>query len=217
MDNILITGTTSGLGRSLESIFVENGYSVTSMNRSMCDFSLLEEVKISINKILDTVDNFKYVFLNAGTLGDLKPARYLDVEEQKEVFNINFWANKVIIDSIINADKCKTIIAISSGAANKSYFGWSSYCCSKSALKQLLSCYTDENENMRFLSLAPGVVKTKMQDIIYMYDENKIPSVKKFKDMYETMQTPEECAKKIFENMSYLFGSNERFIDLRDL
>ena len=67
MDNILITGTTSGLGKSLESIFAENGYSVTSMNRSMCDFSLLEEVKISINKILRTVDNFKYVFLNAGT------------------------------------------------------------------------------------------------------------------------------------------------------
>lgn len=217
MDKILITGTTSGLGKSLASVFGGGGYSVFSMNRSMCDFSELEEVKKSIDKILSSVDTFKYVFLNAGTLGCLKPAVNIDINEQKNIFDINFWSNKIIIDSIINSRKSKTIIAISSGAANKSYFGWSSYCCSKSALKQLMSCYGDENTEMRFLSLAPGVVKTRMQDIIYTYDETEIPSVKKFKEMYDTMQTPRECAEKILTNIKHLTDSKESFIDLRNL
>lgn len=223
MDKVLITGTTSGLGASLLKVYNEQGYSVQSIDRKDCDFKKLDQVQqavdscIKVDRFIDITNNYKYVFLNAGILGELLPVKDISLYDYQEVFNVNVWANKLIIDELLKTKAVKNIICISSGAASKGYYGWSLYCATKAAIKQLMSCYAIENPEVSFLSLAPGLVKTKMQDEIQQYDEKDIPSVKKFKDAYDTMQTPDECAEKIYKNLDSILNQKQDFFDLRNL
>lgn len=223
MDKVLITGTTSGLGASLLKVYNEQGYNVQSIDRKDCDFKKLDQVQqavdscIKVDRFIDITNNYKYVFLNAGILGELLPVKDISLYDYQEAFNVNVWANKLIIDELLKTKAVKNIICISSGAASKGYYGWSLYCATKAAIKQLMSCYAIENPEVNFLSLAPGLVKTKMQDEIQQYDEKDIPSVKKFKDAYDTMQTPDECAEKIYKNLDSILNQKQDFFDLRNL
>jgi len=217
MKKILITGTTSGLGKSLYKIY-SNNHSVYTINRKDCDLSDLSQVSSYVKTVCKNIDHFEYVFLNAGMLGDLKKINEIDIKEYKKIFDVNVWSNKIIIDYLIQNNKAKKVIGISSGAAIKTYFGWSLYCSSKAAFKQMLSCYNQECTDIEFLSLAPGVIKTKMQDYIKTIDFKQVPSVKKFQDMYPKLPTPEECAYKIYNNIDLCFSkSKDSYFDIRNL
>ena len=151
-------------------------------------------------------------------LGKLDKQCNLSTKDYNEIFNVNVFSNKVLLDVVMKKCDVKNVIGISSGAALKTYFGWSLYCSSKAAFRQLISSYADEFSETRFLSLAPGIIKTKMQDIIYSYDENKIPSIKKFKNLYEKMDTPEIIASKIVECLDKLKQvSSGEYFDLRNI
>jgi benzil reductase ((S)-benzoin forming) len=225
MKSVLITGCSSGLGHSLSSLFSES-HKVFGLSRSecdqcerhkICDLSITQDVERDLQDLLSGIDNIDLVFLNAGILGRLKKTHEIDVSEYNDVLNINFLSNKIIIDYLITNKVVKNIIGISSGAAFSSYFGWSLYCCSKAAFRQLISCYAKEYPDIGFLSLAPGLVKTKMQDFISSHNEEEIPSVKKFKALYRDMQTPNECAHKIYHNIDKLLSIDVDYFDLREL
>ena len=227
MKNIVITGTSSGLGKSLAKAFSES-HDIYGISRSeskehvksykTCDFASLESIDTNIQELTKGVNDFDYVILNAGTLGNLKKVCETSIEEYKRIFNINVWSNKVMLDYLLQNKNIKNVIAISSGAALKTYFGWSLYCTSKAAFKQLISSYADEYKSTRFVSLAPGLVKTKMQDKIYDHDENIIPSVKKFKLAYNNMESPDKCAQKIVQNINQIFwDSKNHYCDLRNI
>jgi len=206
--NVLITGTSSGLGYELAKQFISEGDTVYGISRSLsdldikqvnCDFTDLQYLAISLNNLIDT-KKIDTVILNAGMLGSISETNNLRIDEFYDVFTVNVLANKVIIDWLLNHDiNVKNIIGISTGAALKEYYGWSLYCTSKAAFKQLLSTYAQEESNIHFLSLAPGIIKTKMQDYIYSIDGQEIPSVNKFKNMYDVMDTPDIVANKIIK------------------
>lgn len=226
MKNILITGHSSGFGYELSKIFTEKGYNVVGISRSIsdsvdtniqCDFSDLENInQIEIPKL-----DYEYVILNAGILGEIKKNIDISIEEYTQVFNINFFSNKIILDKLFSSNKeIKNVIGISSGAAHKTYFGWSQYCSSKSAFKQLISSYSDEYTDSKFISLSPGIMKTKMQDKIFNVDEIDFPSVSKFKKLYVNgMETPLKIANKFVKNIDNILEENNSgsFFDMRDI
>ena len=225
MDKVLITGTTSGLGRALAKTYTQAGYIVHSISRNKpdhqyfdvhrsCDLEKISEVEQSICLYCADKHYYKYVFLNAGILGDLKKITETSLQEYNESFLINVWANKIIIDNLLSYNSTEKIIAVSSGASSKGYFGWSQYCTTKASMRQLMNCYALEYPDVNFLSLAPGLIKTNMQSLIQTYNEEDIPSVKKFKDAYDVMQTPEECAEIIYDNIDSLSSG---FFDLREI
>lgn len=225
MDKVLITGTTSGLGRALAKTYTQAGYIVHSISRNKpdhqyfdvhrsCDLEKISEVEQSICLYCSDKHYYKYVFLNAGVLGDLKKITETSLQEYNESFLINVWANKIIIDNLLSYNSTEKIIAVSSGASSKGYFGWSQYCTTKASMRQLMNCYALEYPDVNFLSLAPGLIKTNMQSLIQTYNEEDIPSVKKFKDAYNVMQTPEECAEIIYDNIDSLSSG---FFDLREI
>ena len=224
--NVLITGTSSGLGFSLAKAFKENGYNVYGISRSrtdldikqtQCDFNDLDSAKISIRELIN-VNDLEYIILNAGMLGKLDKQCDLSIKDYNEIFNVNVLSNKVLLDFLTKKCDVKNVIGISSGAALKSYFGWSLYCSSKSAFKQLISSYAHEFPQTHFLSLAPGIIKSKMQDQIHQENEERIPSVKKFHEMYNKMDTPDKVANNIFSSLPALRGHDSgSFVDMRDI
>jgi len=224
--NVLITGSSSGLGFSLAKKFKELNYTVYGISRSfthldinqqICDFSKPNDISYYLKLLIDVKD-FDYVFLNAGMLGKLDKTKNLTLSEYEEIFNVNVFSNKIILDYILHKTKVKNVIAISSGAALKTYLGWSLYCTSKSAFKQLVSSYADEYNDTKFINLAPGLIKSKMQDVIKSVSVNEFPSLKKFHDAYPKMDSPDEVADKIFQNLN-LFEAIKSgdYLDLREI
>ena len=216
--NILITGTSSGLGLALKTEYLKRKANVIDFNRNTCDLSDIKKIHKKIKHL--TQDTFiDYVYLNAGMLGKLKKIVDVTIEEMAEVITVNALSSKIILDYLLINNKVGNVISISSGAAIKGYYGWSSYCGSKALMKQLISCYALEHTSVRFVSLAPGIMKTKMQDEIYAYDAAKIPSVKKFKEMYRKMDTPEHVAKKILCNIQDILTQDNpnHYFDMRNI
>ena len=226
MKSILITGSSSGLGYELAKHYHEKGYNVVGISRSISnldimqfkvDFFDLDELNEILTKLPQDIF-FDCVYLNAGSLGELKKASDLSIKDFDDIMKINVLSNKLIIDYLIKHKMFKNLIAISSGAALKAYFGWSLYCVSKAAFKQLVETYSVENKEFYFLNLAPGLVKSKMQKKIFNTDSKIIPSVSKFQKLYNEMDSPATVAERIIKNQNYLFSfTSGSYFDLRDL
>ena len=135
--------------------------------------------------------------------------------------NINVWSNKILLDWILRNKKVSQVVGISSGASNHTYKGWSGYSLSKTALKMLMDVYSKDTEGAHFISVAPGLINTSMQDYLCNeVDENKFPVTKKFiaakKD--GSMKTPDQIAEKFVEMIpKFQTLENGTFIDLRDI
>jgi len=226
--NILITGVSSGLGYALAKKFIANGDKVYGTSRRQpdlnikhltCDFNNLDNLSLTLNPFIKDVSHFDLVILNAGMLGKLETNLNLKIDQFEESFKTNVLANKVILDTLTyNNIKFQQVIGISSGAALKSYYGWSLYCTTKAAFRQLISCYADELPKTHFTSLAPGIIRTPMQDYINNIDENIIPSVNKFKKMYDGMDTPDVVANKLINQISNLTKlPSGGYFDLRNI
>jgi len=227
--NNLITGVSSGLGKALSDEYLNLGYQVYGLSKTSakdtnhvsCDLNNLESIINKLEILLDGVYEIENVILNAGILGKIKLIKEWNTREINNIMNTNMWSNKIIIDWLINNKKLKNVVAISSGASNKTYKGWLGYSISKAALNMLIQNYSTEFSNINFCSLAPGLVETDMQKHIRNnIDENKFSWVKKFKSAKESgdVKSPNDVAKNIIKVIEKLSEyDNGQFIDVRDL
>jgi alcohol dehydrogenase len=173
----LITGIHTGLGHALARHCLDRGDSVSAFSRAApedladherlrfraLDLRRTDEIHDAANELLTGIESLDLVLLNAGVLGEIKDLRHTSLEELRDVMSINVWANKVLIDALLDRDlPVKQIIAISSGAAFNGSGGWGAYSISKSALNLLIRVYAHEHPETHFLALAPGVVETAM-------------------------------------------------------
>ena len=225
----MITGGSSGLGYELINELLKCNNKVYHLGRfiekkknlksATCDLENIKDIKKKLKKLLD-IKTIDYIILNAAVLGVIKKIINVKFKELEKVFRINFFSNKEILDYLfLNKIKTKLIVAISSGAALKPKLGWYSYCSSKSAFKFLIDSYAVEEPRRKFVNISPGLIKTKMQDLIFKVDEKKINSVKKFKDLYKKNQIPsaKEVAINILNRINNLKVKNVDYIDLRYL
>jgi len=230
VQNILITGIGSGLGKALTHAFLEQGDKVYAIGREapkafdhdphffFFPYDLAETftLQASVKEFIED-HHFDLVILNAGVLGEIRPLGQTDLEEIKEVMEINVWANKELIDALAKYSDVKQIVGISSGAAVNGSKGWGAYSLSKAALNMLMKVYAQEHSEIHFTALAPGVVRTPMvEHILETVDREKFPSAQRLAE--GPIQTPEEAAERLilaFEKLKeYESGS---FVDIRSL
>lgn len=223
LQNILITGCSSGLGLALTNYYLEKGFKVFGISRNKpdiknenfihksFDLSNISKIKEELSAFILDIKEINTVFLNAGILGKIKILSELSIEELNEVYALNVYANKELLDILMNT-KVENIILISSGASKNGYKGWGSYSLSKAGVNMLINLYSYEMLNTKLLAVAPGVIKTAMTDYIrFELDENIFPSTKKLNE--GVVQTPEETVIKLdnlidrideFESGSYV-------------
>ena len=186
--NIIITGTSSGLGLSLANYYLKNGFNVYGLSRRnslsieehphyfhfKVDLTDNYSTKLAFENILNSIKGIDLILLNAGILGDIDKMSNTKLNDAKHVMDINMWANKQIIDLVLNSKiSCKQIVAISSGASQNGSAGWGPYSLSKAALNMLIKTYAAENKTIHFSSIAPGLVDTAMQDYIGNYKNDQ--------------------------------------------
>ena len=226
--NILITGCSSGFGLALTQYYIEQGCKVFGISRTNpkyknehfefieCDLSDIQNIKTSLTQSIQDIQNIDLVYLNAGMLGEIKSSLAITTQELQEVYALNVYANKELLD-ILATIKVKTIISISSGAAVNGSKGWAAYSLSKAGLNMLINLYSNEMPNTKLLAVAPGVIATPMTDIIrFNIDDKEFPSAKRLKE--GEIQTATQAAIRMdsFVQQSTKFESGS-FVDVRDI
>lgn len=230
MSNIFITGTTSGLGKALAKTYSKTGYEIYGLSRTKsneynhvtCDLERVYDISYKLSTLLKDVKEIDVVYLNAGVLGNIEYLNKIKLHDLETSFTINTWANKVIIDyMIMNNIEVKQVVAISSGASQKTYTGWGEYSISKAALNMMIQVYAEEHPDIHFLSVSPGPVDTPMQDYINKnIDGRKYKWKKKFSDMKKNNDLPE--ASWVADNLHQIMPTLKKyksgsFLDLRNL
>ena len=212
-----ITGTTSGLGMSLQQQIQTSSNKLVVLNRTKIDSESIDQLIIDDLKNLNDLhfvltSHSSYLkdvdvcILNAGTLGDIKKASEVETADLLDSFHINCLANKVIIDFFLKETNCSKFVYISSGAASKPYTGWLEYCSTKAFSDAMLRVYAKENLNKLFVSVSPGAISTNMQSKIRSSSVEQYPDMKKFIDLYENnnLRSPDDAAFKLIEHLKFM-------------
>ena len=210
-----ITGTTSGLGSSLQQQLLNSSDEIVVLNRKKIDIENIDEIQISnlknISEIISSLsDNMSIIkdvsvcILNAGTLGQIENAVDINSSSLLDSFQINCLSNKVIVDFLLKNSECKTFIYISSGASSKAYTGWLEYCSTKSFSDAMFRVYAKENLNKIFVSVSPGAIDTKMQNQIRNSSIEEYPDMKKFVDIFgnNMLRSPFDAADKLLKKIN---------------
>jgi ornithine--oxo-acid transaminase len=233
---VFITGVSSGLGDGLAEAHLQRGDEVWGVSRRAAprhlaeagmahrelDLADFEAVGPALAELFEGVDQLDLVYLNAGLLGRLSDLAESSLEELQKTFDVNVWANKVVLDSLVAVGvDTRQVVAISSGASVSGARGWSGYGVSKAALNMLVRLYAAERPDTHFTALAPGLVETSMQDHICALDEDeRFPTVERLRAARGTTSMPQplQAAEAIMGRLPLLRRRpSGEYVDLRHL
>lgn len=202
---LIITGGSKGIGRGIIDAYLDKGVRVFSIARSVdaelsakgvtqISFDLIQTDKVeqelaTVFELLKADEISKITLVNnAGTLGEIGPLDKLSADVIAQVFKLNTIVPYICSAAFIRLTREisaeKSILNISSGAALKPYYGWSTYCGSKAALNMLTQNLALEQQEItngvKVLAIAPGVVDTDMQAQIRKSDKDDFKDVERF-------------------------------------
>lgn len=230
----LITGVSSGLGAGLAENLLGAGWEVYGISRrkpefppgqpyhhQSTDLSHLEGIASSIYHFLSGAERLDLVILNAGMLGAVRDLRESDLESLRRTMDTNLWANKIILDTVFSLKvPVERVVAISSGASISGERGWSGYGLSKAALNMLIKLYAAEVTDTHFLSLAPGLIQSAMQEYLNTIpDPGRFPVIKRLRQARGTDSMPEPAiaARRVLEAMDRFSSKpSGSYVDVRE-
>jgi benzil reductase ((S)-benzoin forming) len=229
LKTIVITGTSSGLGKAFFDIFTSKYYCLVCLSRRFLDYQLelarennsiklITQDLTDINTLkhtLKTLDEIipenttQLIFIsNAGIVDPIGKPGTLKEEDIIQSLSVNLTAPLLISNKILEIHhklKTKTIIInISSGAAERTIEGWEIYCTTKAGAKMFFDCTDDHYENddtVKIYNVNPGVMDTHMQDRIRQASEEEFPQVDRYRKLKENDQlnSPESTADNIID------------------
>jgi len=182
MKNIIITGTSRGIGFELAQLFAKNNYNVLALSRNSNPLQKLAIKNIStlsvdlsndadLKKVTDFVSkNWKTVDILINNAGKLisKPFQELTTSDFLEVYKVNVFAVAELTNQLLPyLKKGSHVVNISSigGVQGSIKFpGLAAYSSSKGALLTLTEMLAEEYKEtgISFNALALGAVQTEM-------------------------------------------------------
>jgi short-subunit dehydrogenase len=182
MKNVIITGTSRGIGLELVHFFLKNNYNVLAISRNIEPLKKIKNnnlkylsIDIANENELIQVSNFiqdkwksvDILINNAGKLIN-KPFEKLSSQDFFEVYNVNVFAVAIMIQKVLPfLNEQSHVINISSigGIQGSMKFpGLAAYSSSKGALLTLTELLAEEYKDSKisFNALALGAVQTEM-------------------------------------------------------
>jgi short-subunit dehydrogenase len=179
--NVIITGTSSGIGYELVKIFSEKNYEVLALSRNnsilrsqnlsgvtSIDFDLTDYKNYAeLDEYIKSFKKIDVLINNAGFLVN-KDFEKTTIEDFKKIYSVNVFSVAMLIKYTIQYMSINSsIVNISSigGIQGSVKFpGLSAYSSSKGALNILTEMLAEEykDKNIHFNTLALGSVQTKM-------------------------------------------------------
>ncbi|MCD5325275.1 MULTISPECIES: (S)-benzoin forming benzil reductase [Pontibacillus] len=210
----VITGVSKGLGESVAESMMGRGVHIIGVSRSdneklnqkaeengvsythyPCDLSSQEELESVFSRINQHVKEQSpqkvYVVNNAGVVEPIDRVGALDANQVVKHVHINLIAPMLVTNMVVEqlADIDVDIINVTSGAANRPVYGWSTYGGTKAGLNYFTETTAFEQKQRggkhRTVAFSPGVMDTDMQADIRSSSEEAFADVEKFKALKE--------------------------------
>ena len=174
---ILITGTSSGFGKSIAEKLHSQGHTVIGTSRNADKLnSVFKTLKLDINNydmsknlidnIINSYGKIDILINNAGIniTGPLETAKMSDI---KRVFDTNFFSHINMIQNVLpnmRSNNKGLIINITSIAGYLGLPFWGTYCASKSSFNIIAESLNIELKkyNIDVVNIAPGDYKTEI-------------------------------------------------------
>lgn len=200
-----------------------------TINEYGFDLSKVEEIEELMDRIffnidLDKVEEITLVN-NAGIIHPIKPIDRAGVNDIISNVQVNLLAPMILSKTFIKKTEMlkikKYIINISSGAGKRPIPSWSIYCSSKAGLDLFSRTIAEEQRTVehpvKVLSIAPGVVDTKMQDEIRSSNVEDFSSVEQFRRYKEegSLFSADMVAEKIISVLYNDSIENGAVLDIR--
>ena len=182
MKNIVITGTSRGIGFELAKQFAENGHQVLALSRNTKPLSTINHKNITtlsvdisnnddLNKVTDfiksTWEKVDVLINNAGKLIN-KPFTEISSEDFLEVYKVNVFGvaeiTKLMIPFLQKGSHVVTISSIGGIQGSIKFPGLAAYSSAKGAVITLSELLAEEykEQQIAFNVLALGAVQTEM-------------------------------------------------------
>ncbi|WP_343485465.1 SDR family oxidoreductase [Allomuricauda sp. d1] len=179
--NIIITGTSRGIGFELVKLFAADGHQVLALSRNAnpCVDLKLENVTAfsfdlgnaedydKVSDILEAWKNVDILINNAGSLLN-KPFLKTSPEEFKAVYEVNVFGvaelTKLVIPKMKKSGHVVTVSSMGGVQGSMKFSGLSAYSSSKGAVITLTELWAEEFKETgpSFNVLALGAVQTEM-------------------------------------------------------
>lgn len=201
---VIITGSTSGIGRALLEAFVQKDYVVFAGYRNeklkenlekihnvipfYIDMSKKETISEAVKYILQKTDKIDTVINAAGCVisGAME---CLDIDKIRYQFDVNTFSHLDFIQGLMPVLKNSKIINISSMASFGIFPFVGPYCASKRALDILFNSMLLEfkRNDIKIISIKPGVIKTPLWE----------KSIELNKEVFETSKQNNVVLKRV--------------------
>ena len=182
MKNIVITGTSRGIGFELAKQFAENGHQVLALSRNTGPLSEVNHKNIKVlsvdisnakdlNKVTDFIKNtWKKVDVLINNAGKLinKPFTEISSEDFLEVYKVNVFAvaeiTKLLIPFLQKGSHVVTVSSMGGIQGSMKFPGLAAYSSAKGAVITLSELLAEEykDQQIAFNILALGAVQTEM-------------------------------------------------------
>jgi benzil reductase ((S)-benzoin forming) len=230
MNYYIITGASKGLGEAIvQSLFHEEN-AIIAISRTVSEKLLKEANDNRVPLLFETEDLsvvehliplmervFQHIRLkdaqsvtfiqNAGVIEPIKPVGKMDHTELVRSVNVNLLAPMILANQFVERTRSfagkKVIVHVTSGAANRTVHGWSSYSSTKAGLERFTKTLAFEQKNESFpvqaIAFSPGIMDTDMQQTIRTSQVEDFNEVKTFQNYYEKgmLRSPQLVASKL--------------------
>lgn len=235
--SVFITGVSSGIGKALAELLLEQGFRVHGIGRknsllhpnySFHTLDLSDPEAVSDFRFPDTTAKSVVLVNNAGMIGQIAPAGELQPLDIRNTMQVNTVSPQILCNQFLSQYSAHTeqlhLLNISSGAGKRAIDAWSVYCSSKAALDLFSECIMQEakqrNRTGVFVhSVAPGVVDTDMQAQIREASPEKFFASQRFHDLKQNgdLATPKQVAEKLFKLIGHPEKTEPVVISLADI
>ncbi len=212
MKYAVITGTSRGLGASLAKLCMEQGMHVFGVSRQTditlekvanntsgtyehhaCNLANVEEVEKVFTTIADQVftkeTTYVYLIHNAGIVNPIDTSDKHTIEAINTHTHVNLIApmitTSLFLGKAIQTDVPLIIANVTSGAADRSVYGWSAYSASKAGLNRYTESVALEQEQLqtknKVILFDPSIMDTDMQGEIRSSSKEAFKDVEQFK------------------------------------
>lgn len=186
--NLVITGSSSGIGRALTRHFLTRGHAVFGLARSdqadlqgefpalfrfsRCDVADWPQVERAAREAAAGWAHADGLIACAGVQGELGPAMTADPAQWSATVRANldgtFYSLRAFHGLLARAPRRAKVICLSGGGATKARVNFSAYGAAKTAIVRLVETIAEElkGQPIDLNAIAPGAINTRMTEEI---------------------------------------------------